>query len=53
LNFDSNIQKLPNRYMHIEEEEGGRAIAVHSLAIIEALRKLYDAEKLADEILGK
>ena len=52
LNFDSNIQKLPNRYMHIEEEEGGRAVAVHSAAIIEALRKLYDAETLAQEILG-
>ncbi|MCI0486753.1 MAG: S46 family peptidase [Blastocatellia bacterium] len=52
LNFDSNIQKLPNRYMHIEEEEGGRAVAVHSAAIIEALKKLYDAEKLAQELLG-
>ncbi|HXG65418.1 MAG TPA: S46 family peptidase [Blastocatellia bacterium] len=52
LNFDSNIQKLPNRYLHIEDEEGGRAVAVHSSAIIEALRRLYDAQKLVDEILG-
>jgi Peptidase S46 len=50
LNFDSNIQKLPNRYVYVDEEEGGRAVAVHSMAIIEALRKLYGAEKLADEI---
>lgn len=50
LNFDSNIQKLPNRYVYVDEEEGGRAVAVHSMAIIEALRKLYDAGKLADEI---
>jgi hypothetical protein len=53
LNFDSNIQKLPNRYWYVDESEGGRAVAVHSAAIIEALRKLYDAEKLAAEITGR
>jgi hypothetical protein len=53
VNFDSNIQKLPNRYMYIDENEGSRAIGVHSAAIIEALRKLYGAEKLAAEILGR
>ena len=53
LNFDSNIQKLPNRYWYVDEAEGGRALAVHSAAIIEALRKLYGAEKLALEILGR
>ncbi|HKP84519.1 MAG TPA: S46 family peptidase, partial [Blastocatellia bacterium] len=52
LNFDSNIQKLPNRYWYVEDNEGGRAVAVHSAAIIEALRKLYDAGKLAAEITG-
>ena len=26
LNFDSNIQKLPNRYWYVDEAEGGRAI---------------------------
>jgi hypothetical protein len=53
LNFDSNIQKLPNRYWYVDETEGGRALAVHSAAIIEALRKLYGAEKLAAEITGR
>jgi hypothetical protein len=53
LNFDSNIQKLPNRYWHVEENEGGRAVAVHSAAIIEAIKKLYGAEKLVKEILGE
>lgn len=53
LNFDSNIQKLPNRYWYVDETEGGRAIAIHSAAIIEALRKLYGAEKLAQEITGR
>jgi peptidase S46-like protein len=53
LNFDSNIQKLPNRYWYVDEADGGRAVAVHSAAIIEALRKMYGAEKLALEILGR
>ena len=50
LNFDSNIQKLPNRYWYVDESEGSRAVGVHSAAIIEALRKLYGAEDLAAEI---
>jgi hypothetical protein len=53
LNFDSNIQKLPNRYWYVDEADGGRAIAVHSAAIIEALRKMYGAEKLAAEVTGR
>ena len=53
LNFDSNIQKLPNRYWYVDDSEGSRAVAVHSAAIVEALRKLYDAGKLADEITGR
>ncbi|MFN2595687.1 MAG: S46 family peptidase [Pyrinomonadaceae bacterium] len=53
LNFDSNIQKLPNRYWYVDESEGGRAVAVHSAAIIEALRKMYDAGRLADELMGR
>lgn len=53
LNFDSNIQKLPNRYWYVEEAEGGRAVAVHSAAIVEALRKMYDAGKLADELTAR
>lgn len=52
LNFDSNIQKLPNRYWYVDEAEGARAIGVHSTAIIEAMKKLYGAEKLVGEILG-
>lgn len=53
LNFDSNIQKLPNRYVYVDEAEGGRAVGVHSAAVIEALRKLYDAQKLVEELLGR
>lgn len=50
INFDSNVQKLSNRYWYIEEEEGSRAVGVHSAGILEALRKLYGAENLANEL---
>ena len=53
INFDSNVQKLPNRYWYVDEAEGGRAVGVHSAAIIEALKKLYGADKLVSEILGQ
>lgn len=50
LNFDSNRQKLPNRYLYVDEAEGARAVAVHSAAIVEALKKLYRADALVEEI---
>jgi hypothetical protein len=53
INFDSNIQKLPNRYLYIDEGEGSRAVGVHAAAIIEALQKLYDANALVKEIKGQ
>lgn len=53
LNFDSNNQKLSNRYWYIEEAEGSRAVGVHSAGIIEALRKIYDANELVNELIGK
>jgi Peptidase S46 len=53
LNFDSNIQKLPNRYWYVDETEGGRAIGVHSAAIIEALKKIYGAGALVMELTGR
>lgn len=53
LNFDSNIQKLSNRYWYIEEGEGSRAVGVHSAGIIEALKKFYDANDLVKELLGQ
>lgn len=50
LNFDSNLQKLSNRYWYIEEAEGSRAVGVHTAGILEALRKIYDANELAAEL---
>jgi len=51
INFDSNIQKLPNRYLYIDEVEGSRAVGVHSAGIIEGLRKLYGADALVAELI--
>jgi len=51
LIFDGNIESLPGRFVY--DETKNRAVAVHTAYIIEALRKLYDAGKLADEIEGK
>jgi len=52
VNFDSNLQKLPNRYAYIEEADGSRAVGVHSAGIIEGLKKLYGADTLVAELLG-
>jgi len=53
INFDSNLQKLPNRYLYIDESEGSRAVGVHSAGIIEGLRKLYGADALVAELTGQ
>jgi V8-like Glu-specific endopeptidase len=53
LNFDSNLQKLSNRYWYIEAAEGSRAVGVHSAGIVEALRNVYDANELVSELLRK
>ena len=50
INFDSNQQKLANRYAYVDEADGARAIAVHSAAIIESLTKLYGAQNLVAEL---
>ena len=48
LVFDGNIESLVGQYVF--DINTNRTVAVHSAFIIEALRKLYDAGKLADEI---
>ena len=49
--FDGNIESLVGNFVY--SEETNRAVAVHSAVILEALRKLYDAGTLADELTGK
>lgn len=50
LIFDGNIESLVGRFVY--DDTTNRAVSVHSAYIIEALRKLYDAGKLVEE-LGK
>jgi V8-like Glu-specific endopeptidase len=47
---DGNIQTLVLDFAYTDQQ--ARAVAVHSRAIPEALRKVYDAGNLADEIMG-
>jgi hypothetical protein len=51
LIFDGNIEGLVGDFVYYEVNN--RAVAVHSGAIIEVLRDLYDASPLADELEGK
>ena len=48
---DHNIYSLVRRYAYTEKK--ARAIAVHSSAILEALRKIYRMEWLAEELTAK
>jgi hypothetical protein len=50
LIFDGNIQMLPGYYIY--EASINRAVSVDSRAIIEAFRKIYKADALADEMTG-
>ena len=50
LIFDGNIESLIGNVVF--NPNANRAVAVHSAGMIEALRKLYDAGALADELLG-
>ena len=46
--FDGNIEGLPNRYLYTEEQ--ARSVHVAGNAIIEALRKVYRAERVLREL---
>ena len=50
LIFDENIEALPHRFLYTELK--GRCVWVDVRGILEALRRVYDAKALADEIAG-
>lgn len=47
--FDGNIQQLPNEYLFRTEQ--ARTVSVHSAGITEALRTVYDADRILEELL--
>ena len=51
LIFDGNIESLVGDYVY--EGETNRAVAVHTAAMTEVLRKLYTAPALVKELLGQ
>ena len=50
LIFDGNVQSFQWDYAY--DDAQARAVAVHSRAILEALRHIYDMDGLADELNG-
>jgi hypothetical protein len=51
LIFDGNIESLVGRFVY--DETANRAVAVHSAGMTEALKKIYEADELLKELLGK
>jgi hypothetical protein len=51
VNFDRNRHGLVRNFVYTDVQ--ARHIAVHSQAVLEALRKLYPAEPLVQELTGK
>jgi hypothetical protein len=50
LIFDTNVEGMVGRFLY--DETKNRSVAVHTAGIIESLRKVYEANYLADEIEG-
>ena len=50
LAFDGNMESLPGDFIY--DSETNRMVCVHPKGIIESLSKIYNARRLAEEIIG-
>jgi len=48
--FDGNMQSLP--WIYVYDDTAGRAVSVDSRGILEALRNVYGATRVSDELTG-
>ena len=50
LAFDGNVESLPGNFIYTPEKN--RCVGVHSSGMIEAIRDMYNATRLSDELLN-
>ena len=48
--FDGNKQSLPSRFLY--DDKQARSVMVHGLGILEALKSVYEAKPLVEELIG-
>jgi hypothetical protein len=48
LVFDGNIESLPGEFIYLDE--AARAVAVDARGMLEALRSVYQADRLVEEL---
>jgi hypothetical protein len=50
VSFDGNIQSLPGDFIY--DPEVNRSVGVHSAGMLEAIKDLYEFERLAEELIS-
>ncbi|MHC4851539.1 MAG: S46 family peptidase [Planctomycetota bacterium] len=50
LIFDGNIEMLPNKFLYTDDVP--RSVSVHVVGIMEALKRIYEAERVVAELEG-